>query len=200
VIGARGDGDTAQLYTLEGVAAAVVMLLAMTYALNAFVVTPTSDVNPGTNTNQLVAEDLLSVSEENEELKELLLNWNVSEGEFVNSTGGVYYYEGEDPDPAGLAFGKNARSVLTDDGLSYDIEASFRKPSGGTGSLTVVDNGEPGTSAVSATQTVILLDSDEVKNATGTVKISKTDKYPIPNDPSRESDVYNQATVRITVW
>jgi len=39
--------DRAQLHTLGGLAGAVVLVLAMTYAFNAFVVTPTSGVNPG---------------------------------------------------------------------------------------------------------------------------------------------------------
>jgi len=56
------NGEAAQLYTLEGIVAAAVLLLAMTFALNSFVVSPTSDVNPGTDTNQRVAEDLLSVA------------------------------------------------------------------------------------------------------------------------------------------
>ena len=39
--------DRAQLHTLEGLAGAVVLVLAMTYAFNALVVTPTSGANPG---------------------------------------------------------------------------------------------------------------------------------------------------------
>lgn len=196
------DDETAQLYTLEGLAAAIVMLLALTYAINAFVVTPTSDLNPGTDTNQQVAEDLLAVADERNELEGLLLNWNATPGAvgFKNSTDGVYYYEGKDPDPQHLGFGKDAKGVLTEEGLSYNIEASFRRADNTTGSLTVVDNGEPGTSAVSASRTVVLLDDDNVTKAGGKVDLINTTRYPIPKDPTRESDVYNQVTVRITVW
>ena len=142
--------ESGQLYTLEGVAAAAVLLLGMTFALNSFVVSPTSDVNPGTDTNQRVAEDLLSLAAENttetnNTLKETLLNWNVTAGGFENSTDGVYYYEGEDPDPAGLEFGEDLQNVLTEEGVSYDIDATFGTEDG-TGEITIVDGGEPTTS------------------------------------------------------
>ena len=194
--------DSGQLYTLEGLAAAAVLLLAMTYALNSFVVTPTADVNPGADTNQKVVSDLLAVSEDKGELRSLLLNWNTTQGAvgFENSTDGVYYYEGQDPDPDGTEFGSNAHELMTEEGITYNVEATFRKPDGGTGVLTVVDNGEPGTSAVTASENVVLLEDNKVVNATGTVNVSDTEAYPIPEDPSRESDVYNQATVRITAW
>jgi hypothetical protein len=207
--GSRTDSDTAQLYTLEGLAAAVVLLLAVTYALNAFVVSPTSDVNPGTETNQRVAEDLLAVAANdtdanNSDLKELLLNWNATAGGigFENSTDGVYYYEGEDPDPDGLEFGEDLRNVLTKNGVSYNIDATFRKENR-TGEITIVDKGEPTTSALSASRTVVLLDDDNVTKTTSpndNVNLSTTTTYPIPKDPSRSTDVYNQVRVRITVW
>lgn len=207
----EGTGEAGQLYTLEGLAAAAVLLLAMTFALNSFVVTPTTDVNPGTDTNQRVAEDLLVVAAENNatgtnntKLKEFLLNWNATAGSvgFENSTAGVYYYEGEDPDPTGLEFGEDLRNVLTDEGVSYNIDATFGKENG-TGEITIVDKGEPTTSALSASRTVILLDKDNVTKTTssgGTVNLINTTNYPIPEDPSRPTNVYNQVRVRITVW
>ena len=209
--GSGSDVDSAQLYTLEGLAAAVVLLLAMTYALNAFVVTPTTDVTPGTENNRQVAEDLLATAAENNatgtnnsRLKQLLLNWNATEGGvgFNNSTQGVYYYEGEDPDPEHLEFGKNLQTVLTENGISYNLEASFSR-NGTTSTVPIVDNGEPTTSALSASRSVVLLESDEVTDANkpnGTVQISNTSRYVIPKDPRRTTNVYNQAVVRITVW
>ncbi len=201
--------ESGQLYTLEGVAAAAVLLLGMTFALNSFVVSPTSDVNPGTDTNQRVGEDLLAVAAENNatgtnnsKLKEALLNWNVTAGGFENSTDGVYYYEGEDPDPAGLEFGEDLQNVLTEEGVSYDIDASFGTDDGNsTGEITIVDGGEPTTSALSASSTVVLLDDDNVTKATapdGKVNLVNTTRYPIPDD--RATNVYNQVRVRLTVW
>jgi len=208
--GTRRNGtvtDGGQLYTLEGLAAAAVLLLAMTYALNAFVVSPTSDVNPGTETNQRVADDLLTLAAENNatgtnntKLKELLLNWNATAGgvRFKNSTG-VYYYEGKDPDPEGIEFGEDLRNVLTEEGISYNIDASYGNENG-TDSITIVDKGEPTTSALSASRTVVLLDDDEVEMGGGTVDLINTTKYPIPKDSTRSTDVYNQVSIRITVW
>jgi len=200
-------GDDGQLYTLEGLAAAAVLLLAMIYALNAFVVSPTSDVNPGTETNQRVADDLLknaaeNTTDTNNTLKEMLLNWNATAGSvgFENSTDGVYYYEGEDPDTGGLEFGEDLQKVLTEEGISYNIDASFTKNNDSTGRIPIVDKGEPTTSALSASRTVVLLDDDEVTKGGGTVDLINTTRYPIPKDPSRSTDVYNQVQVRITVW
>lgn len=205
------NGESGQLYTLEGVAAAAVLLLAMTFALNSFVVAPTSDVNPGTDTNQRVAEDLLVVAAENNatgtnnsKLKQTLLNWNATAGSvgFENSTDGVYYYEGEDPDPAGLEFGEDLRNVLTERGISYDIGATFGTEDG-TGEMMIVDGGEPTTSALSTSRTVILLDDDNVTKTTapdGKVNLINTTRYPIPKNPEISTNVYNRVKVRITVW
>lgn len=207
----RRNEESGQLYTLEGIAAAAVLLLAMTFALNSFVVTPTSDVNPGTDTNQRVAEDLLAVAAENNatgtknsKLKETLLNWNATAGSvgFENSTDGVYYYEGEDPDPTGLEFGEDLRNVLTEKGTSYDIDASFANEDG-TGQMKIVDGGEPTTSALSTSRTVVLFDDDNVTKSTSTndkVNLINTTRYPIPKDPDISTNVYNRVKIRITVW
>ncbi|MFW5984459.1 MAG: DUF7288 family protein, partial [Halobacteria archaeon] len=97
--------DRAQLHTLEGLAASVILLLAVTYALNAFVVTPTSGVNPGAEGNEQVAEDLLVATESNGDLEDALLHWNDTAAGFVNSSNGTYYYESDDPDVGNLDFG-----------------------------------------------------------------------------------------------
>jgi len=191
----NGDSRKGQLHTLEGLAGSVVLVLAITYAFSAFVVTPTSDVKPGTGTNQKVAQDLLEASSENGDLKNLTTHWNGSTG-FINSTGGVYYYEGKEPDPANLSIGNSTENVFTERGLSYNIDISFLKDSG-TGTLTVVDNGNPGSSAVSATQTVVLDDNDTVEIDGDVRRINNTSGYPIPKQGER---IYNRAEVTVTVW
>jgi hypothetical protein len=191
----NGDSSKAQLHTLEGLAGSVVLLLAITYAFSAFVVTPTSDVKPGTDTNQKVAQDLLGASSENGDLKNLTTHWNASAGRFINSTDGVYYYENKEPDPANLSIGNASEKLFTEQGLSYNIDVTFFKDSG-TGTLTIVDNGNPGSSAVSATQTVVLEDNDTVVKG-GSIHINNTSRYPIPKQGER---IYNRAEVTVTVW
>lgn len=188
--------DKAQLHTLEGIAASVILLLAVTYAFNAFVVTPSSGINPGTDTNEQVAEDLLVAAESNGELKEAVLNWNESTDSFENSTSGTYYYEGDDPDAEYLAFGSYARDALTERGLSYNIELGYNDDNG-TSTMTMVDKGEPDSSAVTASRTVTLNDRDEVMNGSGNVTLENTTRYPIRK---QRDAIYNRVEVRITVW
>lgn len=183
--------DKAQLHTLEGVAASVILLLAITYAFNAFVVTPTDDINPGAEVNQKAVNDLLEASEENDDLKKALLNWNETEVGFENSTDGTYYYEGKDP--VGVNFGNNTKNLLTERGWSYNIEAEFGKQNG-TGTLTVVNNGEPGDSAVRMSQNVVLEDDDEISTGQN---LTESETYPIPKS---DRAVYNRVEVRVTVW
>lgn len=185
--------NRAQLHTLEGVAASIILLLAMSYAFNAFVVTPTSDVNPGTESNQQLAEDLLVASDSNGNLKDALLHWDTDQHGFKNTSVSTYYYEGTDPDPSGLQLGEDLRSILTEEGLSYNLEASFSKEDS-TGTLKIVDQGEPGASAVTASRTVILEDDDTLISDESVIE---TDEYPIPKDGDA---IYNRIEVRITVW
>jgi hypothetical protein len=175
----------------------------MTYVFNSFVVTPTSDINPSVEKNQELASDLLEAS--GPELNELLLNWNATAtaAQFKNSTQGVYYYEGEAPDPGYLTFGNNTKKLLYEEGISYNIEASFSKDNGNeTGTLTIVDNGNPGSIAATSSHPVILDNDDEVATAGGNktlenVSTNESLVYPIPND---RNETYNRVRVRVTVW
>ncbi len=190
------QSNEGQLHTLEGLAGSVVLLLAITYAFNAFIVTPASDVDPATEINKNVAEDMLEASAENGDLKQLVKHWNTSEGGFINSTTGVHYYEDGDPDPDNLSIGSASSQAFTERGYTYNLEVSFLSESG-RGTLTVVENGDPGPSAVTATQTVVLDDDDNVSSAAGPVRMNETTSYPIPKHGDR---VYNRAEVRLTVW
>lgn len=189
----KHNSKEGQLHTLEGLAGSIVLLLAITYALSAVVVTPTSDIKPGTDINQRVAQDVLESSSETGDLKQTLTHWNVSNRTFINSTDAVYYYENEDPD---TKLGNVTNETFTQQGLLYNIDVRFLTDTG-TGSLTLVDKGEPGPSAVTATQTVVLADDDNVTSASGQVAVNNTTEYPIPKEGER---VYNRAEVKITVW
>lgn len=191
----RERGDSGQLHVLEGVAASVILLLAVTYAFNAFIVTPTSDVNPGAQSNQRIAEDLLTATESNGNLTDAVLHWNDTAADFVNSSNSTYYYDNEDPDAGYLDFGNYTRDAFSERGLSYDIELGFTKDNGTeTGTLTMVEGGEPGTSAVTASRTVTLDDDNKVESGE-TLENSTT--YPIPKDGEA---IYNRVEVRVTVW
>jgi hypothetical protein len=197
----REKSDGAQLHVLEGVAASVILVLAVTYAFNAFVVPPTGGVNPGVDTNQRIAEDLLTATASNGNLTEAIHHWNDTSGQFVNSSDGTYYYESEDPDDGHLNFGNYTNEAFSQQGLAYNIELAFSKDNGSeTGTLTMVDHGEPGPSAVTASRTVTLDDEDNVTDVTspsGNVTLENSTKYPIPKDGEA---IYNRVEVRVTVW
>lgn len=200
------DTSRAQIHTLEGLAGAVVLILAVTYAFNAFVVTPTSDVDPGTEMKEQMAEDILSVShgEEGLEVRNILLNWNASQAQFEGSSGGAYYYEKEPPDPGNVTFSEEIENMMSNEGLSYNLDATFTAENGTeTGSLTLVHNGDPGSSAVTASRTVYLFDDDNVTSADGRVTLEEVNNesdlvYPIPSRDDLAS--YNRVSIRKTVW
>jgi hypothetical protein len=145
-----------------------------------------------------MAEDLLAATESSGDLTEAIHHWNDASGKFVNSSDGTYYYESENPDDGHLDFGNYTRDAFTKRGLAYNIELGFSKDNGSeTGTLTMVDHGEPGPSAVTASRTVILDDEDNVTSTSGNVTLENSTTYPIPKDGEA---IYNRVEVRVTVW
>lgn len=188
--------DRAQLHTLEGVTASIVIVLAIVYVFNAFAVVPNASSTTSQaaeNQMQGLADDVLTQAASNGNLKEAMLNWS---NRRFNETESSYYYTGRNPPGR---FGNTLENVLWDEGYNYNIELVFSRPDGGEGTLTLVRNGEPNNNAVSASRQIVLNDDDRLHGDGPTLEDSNS--YPIQDiadDPTIR--LYNVVRVRMTVW
>ncbi len=183
--------DDAQLHTLEGLTASIILVLAVSFAFNSFVATPSPDLEPGTEADRQIASDLLAASEANGDLENAITHWNTTEHGFENATGS-YYYEASHPDPEALEFGRNLQTLFGERGKSYNVELAFLRD-GDTVTMTYVHQGEPGDSATRATQYVVV---DEDTRLVDGEPVNATE-YPIPRE---FQGFHNQVEVRLTVW
>jgi len=85
----RTTDDRAQAHTLEAFAAAILLVAALTFALQATAVTPLLSASTSNqhieNQQRAVATDLLATSAENGDLEAAILHWNPENETFASS-------------------------------------------------------------------------------------------------------------------
>lgn len=188
--------DKAQMHTLEGVAAATIMLLVIVYAIDATSMTPltSSTANVHVETElQVLGQDILGALDYaepgyNSKLKNDVLTWNGSEyiwsgtnytekGGTVNLTNNLTNILNATLIGQGIAHNV-ALTFLSDNGTSYSTER-------------MIYNGDPSENAVIVSRKIALHDGD----------IDKT-KY--PNNPINDIDpstnLYNIVDVKLILW
>lgn len=181
--------DRAQVNTLEGFAAAFIILFAMLFGLQAIATTSPGTLGQEVKTyDEKITNDVLLQSKASGELKTALLNWTREEG-FNGSVEDDIFYSGERNSVPG-EFG-DTLGILEDEGLAYSIDIvcdGTRKP--------FVRNGDGGQNPVGASVTVILNDDDELRNGT---RLDNAVSYPC-DDIDEDSNLYNVVEVRMAAW
>lgn len=209
--------DRGQAYTLEGIASTALILLALLYAIQSLIITPTSGgpiesevetrLDKGANDILLIA----SQPETDGNLPWLARYWNQSDGTFGGAVNPDVGYGNRAPPGA---FGSMLEETFSERGRSYNVEFRYRgrNMSDGINSLTVVDRGEPTGSSIVATQSFVLYDNMTLTspsagnaelwqydtNATANPVDGKSGYYPIPN--AIDGPIYNVVQVRVVVW
>jgi hypothetical protein len=214
VVTVAGDdtGERGQIYTLESLTAALILLAAFLFALQSTIVTPTttSAVDPEVRADiRAQADDVLAVTAENgtTDLSWYVRLWDQNTRTFAGGQNpDVGYGASEPPGVLGRVLG----ATFTDRARTYNVDVYYAKPdlSAGRGRLRMVYRGTPGEGAVVASRTVVLYDNQTLTapragNAElweyGTEIAGDDDGYyPIPN--AVDGPVYNVVEVRITVW
>lgn len=198
------DERKAQMHTLEGVAAAFIIIAAAFYATQSIAITPTSSSTASKQAQaelQEVGNDVLVQAEANGNLKEALLDWKDPRNAFNNTSGGSKYYKGR---PPSNGFGETLDAVFDSRGIAYNIDLHYSRPNTtgtSTGQQNYLENGDPTDNAVVASETVILRDQDKIKSGE---TLNQSDTYPIEgysnsSDEYRPS-YYNVVEVRMTLW
>lgn len=190
--------EKAQLHTLEGVAAATIMLLVIGYVIDATSLTPltSSTANVHIETElQMLGQDILSALDYSEpgynsKLKNDVLGW----------TGNEYIWSGSNyVDRLNAANSLNnsltdvARIILVKQGIAHNVELTFLANNGTSfSSQRMIYNGEPSNNAVIISRKLTVHDGE----------INKT-KY--PDNPVEDVDLFltnfsNIIDVKLILW
>ncbi|WP_265111289.1 DUF7288 family protein [Halosolutus halophilus] len=207
----RGQTDRAQAYTLEGFIGAMILLLAVLFALQAVVITPTTGgLADRTVQAQLQQEsqDALSVASQDGNLSETVRNWNTSQEKFHNATEPSSpgqevqtYTPGEFANQSRL--GQLLQDRYTNDGWNYNVELVYENEDGdGFNSTHLVYQGSPPSDAFTASHVVTLYEDDTVTAGDGSSLEDAYDnhEYPIPPAETDSEYLYTLVEVRVILW
>ncbi|MHC3437528.1 DUF7288 family protein [Natrialbaceae archaeon A-gly3] len=202
------ETERGQAHTLEGLMSAMVVLMAVLFAIQSVVITPTTGgAVDRTVQSQLQTEvkDALIVADAEGDLSEMVRYWNVSDDDevtFENATAPESsrgeYRTGEFE--ADFLLGEILESRFGEQGQNYNVELHTQ----GDEESYLVYQGQPSSSAVTASYTVTLY-NDQHLTASGyegyTLEeaADEADDDP-PIEKAGEDPVYNVVEVRVIVW
>lgn len=207
-----------QTWTLEGVAASVLVLAAVVFILQSSIITPLS----ASTTNQYLEErqqelatDVLSGAASQGELREAILYWDPDERRF-HGAGESGYTSGEMLAVRGLELGERLSDGFRQRGISYNLyvrsptpeETPAETPAGagrfGSDRESLVYQGVPSDSAVSASTYITLYDDDVLLAADGSETDDRLDdsaaNFYADEAASSDGSVYTVVEVEIVVW
>lgn len=196
-----------QAYTLEAIAAAVIILSSIVFAQQVTAITPLTASTASQhveNQQGELAKGFLITTNENGELKRTLLYWDETNHRFYDSSGATNYYDTKTPNNK---FGSYIDSYFLDQGMGVQIEITYyvRESDGSLTSNTqpYIKLGTPSNNAYITTTTVPFYDSDKLRDSTDS-KTSKTIKSEENNmympDIGGSNELYNIVEVKITIW
>lgn len=193
--------DRGQAHTLEAVAASILLLSSVMFALQVTAVTPLT----GSTSNQriedhqsAVAEDVLASQAANGTLKAGLLYWNESDRHWHDAPWDGYH----DGAPENTSLGRTLNDALLDRGVAYNLNVYFWRNDQRIREQ-VVYLGEPSDHASVATWTVTLYDDDRLSDAagdpTGTTLADAGEAYFVP-DTDPNGPVRGVVVVEVVTW
>ena len=180
--------DGAQINTLEGFAAAFVIIFAVLFGLQAVATTSPGTLDQEITTyDERLTNDVLLQSKASGELKPAVLNWTRAEG-FNGSVDDDIFYDGSNPVPG--EFGETLK-LLEERDIAYSIDIVC------DGSRhAFARQGDGGDSPVSSSVTLTLNDDDRLEDGT---RLDKARSYPCEN-VDEDTNLYNVVEVRLTAW
>lgn len=193
--------DRAQAYTLEAFVAALVLLGAVVFVLQGTAVTPQSASTASEASQKQLertGQGVLDTAAADGSLRRAVLYWDSSAGTFH----GLEPYESAYKNAAlPTAFGARLNRSFGSEGVAYNVNIQYRKPSGATATKILVDSGTPSDDAVRVSELLTLYDDDVLYTGTavpGNRTLRKASFY--APDSSPDSGVYNVVTVEVVLW
>lgn len=199
--------DRAQVYTLEGVIGALLLLVALLFSMQSLVLTPTTGgaVDGAVHAElETQADDVLATAAERGSLSRTARYWNASTTErtFAGAERPEVGYGNATPP---TSFGRTLESTFGSDGRRYNVEVVYLTGADASGraSMHLVYQGVPGEDAAVATRAVTLYDDDGLTGpGAGDETVAgahSRSQYPVP-DVAPDGPVYNHLEVRLVVW
>ncbi len=187
--------DKAQMHTLEGVAAATIMLLVIVYAIDATSMTPltSSTANVHVETElQVLGQDILGALDYaepgyNSKLKNDVLGWN---GKEYTWNGTKYMENGNSSYPQNNLTNnltKMLNSTLITQGIAHNVAITFLD-NGTPVTEYMIYNGDPSENAVIISRKIVLQNTDNLNM-----------NNPI-NDIDPYTNLYNIVDVKLILW
>lgn len=189
--------DRGQIYTLEAVIAAVLIISGIVFALQATAITPltASTANERVEVKQqMTADDLLDTAAANDSLTPTVLHWNTSDRRFIGAlpTG---YATGGPP----TAFGEKLNTTFKDRNIAFNMYVQYQQSGNEVREKTVVYQGKPSDNSVASSRTIPLYDAMQMNDGSGrTVKEVGSRFY--AKDAHPDSPLYNVVRVKLVVW
>jgi hypothetical protein len=213
--GSTASVDRGQAHTLEAVAAAVILLSAILFALQVTAVTPLSGSTSNQhieNQQRNVAEGLLEAEAENGSLEDMLLYYNASSDadRFHGANGDDGEYDGRLP--TNTTFGTALQETFLERGIAVNVDLHYIRSGGERRSQPLINLGTPSDHSSTATWQITLRESDELLDSNGdptgeTIADAVDDggrTYFTTNDVDDgtgvDSDVFNVIEVEVVVW
>ncbi len=197
----------AQAHTLEGVAAALLVVATVAFTIQATAVTPltASTASQHIETqHERVASGLLETERANGNLSRTLRYWNGSTAAFTNASSDGYYVG--DPPPASFLLA--IEETFGDRAVAYNVNAYYIGSDGERRVRRLAFHGQPSADAVAATRLVTLYDNQSVTERDGSgfeptaetladVDDTAGERYFAPNAPGH---AYAVVEVEVVVW
>ncbi|MFB6109066.1 MAG: hypothetical protein ABEJ82_09565 [Haloplanus sp.] len=190
-----------QAHTLEAVAAGMVLLASVVFALQVTAVTPlsASTASQHIENQQQAAAGVLDAARDNGSLDGAIRYWDDSVGSFHGTAvGGSYTTETEIDN---TAFGRMLLRTFEPRGVAFNVYFSFESSTGTLDRRQFIYRGEPSDHAVTATTTVTLADDDPLYAPNGTptnVTVNDSSTYFAPG--RSPTGLYNVVRVEVVVW
>lgn len=203
------------MHTLEGLSAAMIVIIAAFYASQAIAIAPTSSSSASKAAEgelQQVGEDVLAQAYSNGDLKKALLYWNDDQNRFKDA-GNARYYTGNPP--TNTSFGQALNRTFDERGVAYNIDLHYlpvnERLYNDSNNATIENtpntrylvNGEPTDNAVVASQKIVLRHEYTLNDSS--TMLNQTSTYPISgfiNETNTEyrEHMYNVVEVRMILW
>ncbi|WP_123535053.1 DUF7288 family protein [Halosimplex salinum] len=174
--------ERGQLFALEGLLAALVVLAGIAFALQATVLTPSTSGATEAPADATMVNSILTTAAENGELQTALVNdWG---GAGFSGSAGQWYTGSYPSNDFGTALEQGLGPTVTVNVLIY-----HRQPMDGHQQTRFIYNGAPGDGAVRSSTTLTLYDRD----------VSNPGTF-YAEDVSPSTELYNVLEVEVVAW
>ncbi|RLM59782.1 hypothetical protein DVK02_03365 [Halobellus sp. Atlit-31R] len=189
----------AQAHTLEALAAGMILVSSLVFALQVTAVTPLTGSTSSQhieNQQTAVAEGVLASADEQGILHPTLLYWNESTGNWHGATTDGYVRSGP---PTEL--GSVLNETFLERGIAFDLTLYYIDDDGDRKPRPIVDLGQPSDHASSARRLVTLSDDDRLRERDGSVSAATlSDASYLVDDADPTQQLYTVVEVELVVW